>query len=186
MQNNPASEAKRVKPNVDTLWAPFFSSPEEWGQIEKVTESEMPNGFRTLLAPHHHMTVAMEQHHGSPVSVRVLARHTDGEHYSRLISLTRQSDDAVVLTGVMRVNLDYLSDEACDAIRGESIPLGRILSTHNVLREVEQISLCRIVPGELFCDQLGMSPGETTFGRLALIHVDGEPAVELLEILSPI
>ena len=186
MQKNPASGFESVRPDLSALWTPFFSTAEELGQLDEVAGNEVPETYRAILAPHHHMTVAMERYHGSPVSVRVLNRVTDGVHYSRLISLTRQSDDAVVLTGIMRVNLDFLSDEASDAIRGESIPLGRILSTHNVLREVERVSLYRIEPGEIFCGQLGMSPGQTTFGRTALIHVNGEPAVELLEIVSPV
>ena len=30
-----------------------------------------------------------------------------------------------------------------------------------------------------------MKPGQTVYGRLALIHCDNQPAVELLEIVAP-
>ena len=31
-----------------------------------------------------------------------------------------------------------------------------------------------------------MQPGQITYGRTAIIHFDGEPAVELLEIVTPV
>jgi hypothetical protein len=33
---------------------------------------------------------------------------------------------------------------------------------------------------------LGVPEGTTTFGRTAMIHCNGEPAVELLEIVAPV
>ncbi len=179
------SGSQRVIPDLAALSMPFFAAPEDLGQFEEVTADTLPEAYRTLLANHDHMTIALERHHGSPVDVRVLATHTDRKHYARQISLTRQSDNVVVLTGIMGVNLKYFSDNACDEIRDETIPLGRVLIAHNVMRKVEMVSLYCVTPGESFRSELGMAPGETTFGRTALIHVDGEPAIELLEIVAP-
>ena len=179
------SSLQPVTPDFPTLALPFFRSAEELGEFDEVAATDMPELHRALLAHSYHMTRTLEQHHECRLDVRVLAKHTDDSHYSRKISLTRQSDDVVVLTGIMRLDLRCVSDTVRGEIEGESIPLGQILISHDVMREVELVSLYKITPGEHFRRQLEMKPGDVTFGRTAMIHVDGRPAVELLEIVAP-
>ena len=60
-----------------------------------------------------------------------------------------------------------------------------MLIDHNVLREVELISLWRIVPGPALREHLSLAEGEAVYGRSAQILVDERPTVQMLEIVTP-
>src|SRR5690606_19825453 len=99
--------------------------------------------------------------------------------------LTRQSDGRVVQFGIMRINMDVLLPAVQAEIESEQIPLGRILIQHDVLRKIHLMSLWKITPGEDLRRIFGMSQSTTTYGRAAVIDCNDEPAVELLEIVTP-
>jgi hypothetical protein len=71
-------------------------------------------------------------------------------------------------------------------VESQKVPLGRILIEHNVLRAVSLRRLYRVIPGDDLRALFNMQPGQVTYGRTALIEFDGEPAVELLEIVAPV
>ena len=68
-----------------------------------------------------------------------------------------------------------------------------MLIDHNVLREVQFDALWRVQPGPDLCRLFGLSAQpagkntepQTVYGRTALIYCNGEPAIELLEIVTP-
>ena len=131
------------------------------------------------------MTVTVESHHGSLVDVRVLEYAKHGDIYRRKILLTRQSDQRVVMFGIVRLHTHYLQEEVRDEIESQQIPLGRVLIDHNVLRRVELGQLWRVTPGEELQRHFNLDSPEVTFGRTAIIHCDEEPAIELVEIVAP-
>src|SRR5687767_14409217 len=98
-------------PALDHLAGLFYSDLAQLGTFEEVLVENTPEPYRTLLAHHQHMTVSVERFHGSPTDVEVLQTQRDGDFYSRKIVLHRQSDGAVVLFGVPRVNLLLMSDD---------------------------------------------------------------------------
>lgn len=169
---------------LELLIGLFFSEPAELGQFEEVASADMPSCEQGLLAHDHHMTVTVEKHHGSPVDVRVLKTLVEGDSYSRKILLTRQSDGCVVQFGIVRLDLSLLEDEVRAAIESQKTPLGRVLIEHNVLREVKLLKLYRITADQALAQSFGIKPGETCYGRTALIYCNGLPAVELLEIVG--
>jgi chorismate-pyruvate lyase len=132
------------------------------------------------------MTVSLEQHYGCRVDVEVLTSQQTGDYYSRKIILHRQTDARVVLFGIPRINLTLVDDQVRREILDQQAPLGRVLIEHNVLREVQLASLYRVTPGPELRRVFGLAAAETTYGRTAFIYCDGYPAVELLEIVSPI
>jgi chorismate-pyruvate lyase len=172
-------------PLLDTLCSLFYAASWELGDFSSVAASEMPREIRLLLAHDQHMTVAVERHHGCEVDVRVLDKRVTPSSYARKIILLRQSDHAVVQFGIMRVGLQYLDNAVRREIESESAPLGRVLIAHHVLRRVELVALYRVTPGEELRKALAMTDAPHTFGRTARIHVAGQPAVELLEIVAP-
>jgi chorismate-pyruvate lyase len=178
--------SRRVNAELSTLVGLFYSSPTGLGRFEKVAAEAMPEEYRRLLVHNHHMTVTMEQFHGSPVNVRVLQAKREGSHYMRRILLARQTDQRIVQYGIVRLNFELLSPEVRGEIESQTAPLGRILIRHNVLREIELVAVWRVTPGDDLCRLLEMAPQQTTFGRTAIIHCDGQPAVELLEIAAPL
>lgn len=172
-------------PDLDELVALFYEDPQALGHFEPVEDADVPEPFHELLAHHSHMTVTVEAFHKSRVDVQVLAARREGAMYARKILLTRQTDGQVVQFGLVQLNFNYLAANVQAEIQLEQTPLGRVLIEHNVLREVQLAGLFRIEPGPDLQRHLGTAPGEIVYGRTAMIYCDGQPAVELLEIVTP-
>lgn len=183
MSSTPSLPDRQI---LDALVHLFYSSTEEVGRFDPSRAEALPPAFRRLLAHESHMTVTLEAFYHSSLDVQVLTKCETDQHYARRILLTRQSDGGVVQFGVMRVNSSHLSDAVRQEIETESHPLGRILISHDVLRKVELDTLWRVRPAVDLRRLLNMDEGQETYGRTALIHVEGEPAVELLEIVAPV
>ncbi|HEY4310493.1 MAG TPA: hypothetical protein VGN12_13665 [Pirellulales bacterium] len=175
-----------LTPDLATLVALFYDSPPTLGSFDCVEARDMPLRFASLLAHEEHMTVTVERFHKSSVDVTVLDRQITPSHYARKILLSRQSDGGVVQYGIMRVNFAYLEPIVRRQIEAEDTPLGRVLIQNNVLRRVHLASLWRVTAGEELARLFDMTPGEITYGRTALIMCNEEPAVELLEIVTPL
>lgn len=163
----------------------LFPSESYLQQYEFVRADDVPEPYRRLLVHEHHMTVTVEAHHGRLVDVRVLDKKIEGDSYARKILLALEGTGRIVQFGLVRIHLNYCSAPVRAAILSEKTPLGRILIEHDVLRRIEPTGFLRIVPGPDMMRWFGLSHPETTYGRTALIHCDGRPAVELLEIVAP-
>jgi chorismate-pyruvate lyase len=179
----PASTAKS---DLAALAGLFYPSLAALGSFDAVNFEELPPAYRRLLAHRHHMTVTVEEFHRTPVNVRVLEAKTVAGEYSRKILLTRKSDGQVVQFGIVRLKPEFLSEVVWREIESQRTPLGRVLIEHNVLREIELLALWRVSPGNDLRRGLGMATDKITYGRTAIIHCDGRPAVELLEIVAPV
>jgi hypothetical protein len=105
--------------------------------------------------------------------------------YARKILLVHQSSGRVVQFGIVRMDLNQCSEPVRQAIVKGDTPLGRVLIENNVLRTIEPNAYVRINPGPAQMAWFGMNAPAPLYGRLALIHCDGRPAVELLEIVAP-
>lgn len=163
----------------------YYPAVEELGDFVELIPADMPPEARKLLAHDRHMTVAVESFHSCPVNVVVLDSRKTENHYLRKILLTRTSDDAVVMFGIVRIMRCLLDPVVREKIEGEQIPLGRILIEHNVMRNVRLLSLWRVEPGQNLQRLFGMQERGTCYGRTALLYLDALPCIELLEILTP-
>jgi chorismate-pyruvate lyase len=179
--NIPANPAGPDLASLISLF-PITGGPCEY---ELVPGDEVPAPYDALLVHEHHMTVTVEAHHGSLVDVRVLDQRQDDDAYARRILLTLQRDGRVVQFGIMRVHLRFCSETVRQEILAGKTPLGRILIEHNVLRRIEPTAYLRVIPGPALMNWFGLTRARPTYGRLAYIHCDGQPAVELLEIVAP-
>jgi chorismate-pyruvate lyase len=150
-----------------------------------VPAAEVPPPYHGLLVHEHHMTVTVEAFHGDLVDVRVLEKQVTGEQYARKILLALQKTGRVVQLGLVRINFRYCTPEVRDEIVSERTPLGRVLIEHNVMRRIEPTSFLRGTPGPEMMTWFGLTAPEPVYGRFALIHFDGQPAIELLEIVAP-
>jgi chorismate-pyruvate lyase len=171
-------------PDMRTLFA-FFAPADDLPEVEFVAPDEVPHPYHGLLVHEHHMTVTVEAYHGSLVDVRVLARRHDGDSYARKILLALQSNDRIVQFGIARVNLRYCSPAVRTEILAARTPLGRILIQHDVLCRIEPTAFLQVIPGPTMMEWFGLERPRPTYGRLAYIHCDGQPAIELLEIVAP-
>jgi hypothetical protein len=177
-----SDDAELFARSASRLATLFYDSLDEVGRFEPVLLDMLPDDYRTLLAHHDHMTVALEAFHNSLVDVRALAEWRDDASYARCSLLSRQTDGAVVQFGMMRIWLADLPPAAQNEITSKRSPLGRVLIRHNVLREVELITLWRIAPGVALRRHLQLADKQLIYGRTAQILVDERPTVQLLEI----
>lgn len=170
---------------LDELIAIFYRDPSQLGQFVHCSSEELPAAYQAMLDHEQHMTVTVERRHDSPVDVQVLESRLTDSHYMRKILLRRQSDGRVVQYGIVRLALSALEPVVRDEIMAQKIPLGRVLILHNVLRQVQLNALWRVACGPELAQLFDLEVGQITYGRTALIYCNGEPAVELLEIVTP-
>ncbi|MEI8020768.1 MAG: hypothetical protein WCH39_21370 [Schlesneria sp.] len=155
-------------------------------RAEHIPSALTPEPYKTMLAHDHHMTVAMETYHQCSVDVRVLDSRLDGNEYARKILLLKHGTDIPVQFGFVRFHLEYVTESVREQIIAEQIPLGRILINHNVLRHIDLGAILELTAGRELARQLQMPVGAITYGRLATIFCNRQPAVDLLEISAPL
>lgn len=168
------------------LTSQFLGSDRLISSAQHVPAALTPEPYKELLVHDQHMTVAMENFHDSPVAVRVLERSLAGDVYSRKSLLTRTDTGRVVQLGIVRFDLSYVVAAVRDEIMREETPLGRILINYNVLRHIDLGAVLHIAPGPDLLQIFGCAAGQTTYGRLATIFCNRQPAVDLLEIAAPV
>lgn len=155
------------------------------------------------------MTVAMETLHGQAVSLEVLAvaerpaTDADPFGYAREIVLrcprvnpelfpeascrTPPETGWVVQYGIVGIALERLPGPIAEAIRRQVTPLGRILIEAGLHRQVRDVELLEVVAGQrlrkLF-GGAGDAPGPRTYGRVAIIDIEHQPVISLLEVAA--
>lgn len=168
-------------PDLDSLLTCF---PDEPPMVVEHVQS-VPEPYSSLLAHNHHMTVALERHHGCPVEVKVLKSGSNGVVYCRRIELVLRGTQTVVLYGLVRIHLPLVPDAARREILEENKPLGRVLIERNVMRRVEHTALLRFPARSADLERFGISGSQMLYGRLAYLHCNDQPAIELLEVVRP-
>lgn len=173
--------------NLDRLIQTFYHDPSGTQALGVFCETERPpEPYNRLLNHNEHMTVTVEEYYGQNVDVQVHRTRRDGVWYSREITLVTSESRRIVQYGIVRINTDSIAPKVFKEIESETIPLGRVLIEHDVLREVQLCELWQVRIGQCLASMLHLTIGTTTYGRTALIYCDGEPAIELLEILTPV
>jgi hypothetical protein len=175
---------RTVRPDLAALFAQFPPA-DDLPECEIIPGTDVPEPYRGLLVHEHHMTVTVEAYHGDLVDVRILARRHQGDCYSRKILLALQKTGRIVQFGIVRIDLGLCSPAVRAAIVAGKTPVGRVLIENNVLRRIEPTAFLRIAGKAPQMRWFGLTEPQTLYGRLAIIHCDGRPAVELLEIVAP-
>jgi hypothetical protein len=146
--------------------------------------SEMPEPYRSLLVHNEHMTHALRRHHGCKVDLYIMERHHEGDLYSRKIFLNRLNTAYTVELGLVRLDLRYVAEEVRRDIVAAQLPLGAVLTRHNVLRRIEPKWFLHFPASSSVLKWFGNRDNVETYGRLGTIYCNHEPAVEVLEIVT--
>ncbi|MBX3395721.1 MAG: hypothetical protein KF841_10170 [Phycisphaerae bacterium] len=168
---------------VDHLAGDFFGLRLA-AEAEILTPSEVPPPFDSLLVHELHMTTVLEKFHGQSLRLEVVEDRLIGSVYARKILLSLANSGFVVEVGAVRIHLQHTADAVREAILRRERPLGEILISHRVLRRIEPKWFMRFQgtsPIVAAFDRPNVAP---VYGRVGLIHCDGEPAIELLEVVS--
>ena len=167
----------------------LFPEPEGhqlYQTAEHVAKEATPEPYHRMLVHEHHMTISMESFHDCTVDVEVMASRFEDGLYLRKIRLHKSGTKDAVQFGYVRFNLDYVTEKVRAEILAEITPLGRVLIQHNVFRHVDLGAILRFTAGAGLAEYLNMNVGQTTYGRLATIFCNGAPAIDLLEVSSPL
>lgn len=164
----------------------FPDGPPLFAQVEHIPKAVTPEPYKTLLVHDQHMTVSMERYHGTTVDVHVLAERQMGDVYARKIVLLKHGTETRVQFGLVRFHLNYVTEPVRREILAKQTPLGRVLITHNVLRHIDLGAILQITAGPGLAADLQMPVGGRTYGRLATIFCNHQPAVDLLEVSAPL
>lgn len=172
--------------DLQILTALFPDGPKLFQEVEPISAQQTPEPYRLLLAHEHHMTVTMEQFHQCSVDVRVIFEEYRDPIYAREILLTRSDTGRVVQFGLVRFDFTYVTPAVKTEILAKRLPLGRVLIRHNVFRHISLRSLLKIIPGPVLCERMQLPDHSAVYGRTATIFCNDRPAVDLLEISSPV
>jgi len=164
----------------------FPDGPPLFAQVEHVPSATTPEPYKSMLVHDQHMTVTMERYHGTSVDVQVLAERLLGDVYARKILLLKHGTSVPVQFGIVRFNLSYVTEPVRREILAKQTPLGRVLIEHNVLRHIDLGAILQFTAGPGLAAALQMPEGDRTYGRLATIFCNHQPAVDLLEISAPL
>ncbi len=85
----------------------------------------------------------------------------------------------------MRVNLANCTPAVRDEIVAGQTPFGRVLIKHKVMRVIEPTAYLRVKPGPAQLAWFGRTEPGPLYGRVAYIHLDEKPTVELFEVVAP-
>jgi chorismate-pyruvate lyase len=147
-----------------------------------VTPDQLSPVAHRLLVHQGHMTEVLEAHHAGRARLTVLEDHLHENVYWRKILLEIHGN--LVEYGMVRIFLQYVPKHAAEEILSRKIPLGRVLISHDVLRRVEPRWYVQVAADE-FKKHFGIAPpAPTAFGRISIIHCNGEPAIELFEAVT--
>lgn len=165
------------------LFKEFPSEP--FPIVHLINSSDVPNAYRSLLDHEHHMTVTMESHYTEPVRVRVLSEISQNGCYSRILNLIGEKTGKIVLFGLMRVRMGFLPTSVQGEILARKEPLGRILIRNEIMRKIELVKLLKIDASPSREHWFHENDQKPYYGRIALIHCQGLPAIELFEVVAP-
>lgn len=161
----------------------WFSREDTTSGIAEVAANALPQWANHLLVHDEHMTTRLQDFHGGPIELVVLDETYQADEYCRLILLKTASTGAVVELGMCRIDFRFTPAAVREEVLARRAPLGDILIRHSVLRRVEPRSFWRFPAGAPLLRHTGSNWSEA-FGRVGVIHCNGSPAIDLLEIVG--
>ena len=183
IESQPMADLAGAQSLLTNLCRPFVRGYFE-PECTVVQPEAIPHPDDDLLVHHDHMTIVLQRHHGSPMRVRVIEEHLEGGIYTRKIALMPTGSDKVVEWGICRLDLRYIPEEAKKEILAKQLPLGAVLIKHDVHRRVKPRYFVRLPESSAVLKMFGAEENrEPVYGRLGTIYCDGEPCIELLEIV---
>lgn len=167
-------------------------APLQWPQaacgpyeFELVHADALPAPARQLLAHHNHMTTVLQAYYDEALELAVLEEHRAADEYWRKIVLRLARRRVVAEFGIVRIRLAGLAPVIRDEILARQRPLGEILIRHDVLRWIEPSYFLRFSAGTAIAGFFPDVADASVYGRLGVIHCDGQPAIRLLEVVRP-
>jgi hypothetical protein len=184
LRTKPLGECTTAHDALAELCSGFVGSNKLRYDCAVVTPEEMPEPFRKLLVHEMHMTLALTSNYGAFLELNVKEMHYEGNLYSRKINLTIPRNHLIVEHGLVRLNLHNIPHAVWQEIIQQRAPMGEILLRHNILQRIQPKWFLRLDPGSDMLAWMGSQTTRPLYGRLGTIFCNGEPTVEVLEVVT--
>ncbi|HSI37109.1 MAG: hypothetical protein ACAI43_00595 [Phycisphaerae bacterium] len=152
-----------------------------------VAAEDVPEPYRTLLVHEKHMTLTLTAHYNAFLELQVKEMHYEGTLYSRKITLTAPrpvGESPVVEFGLIRLDLKYVPQPVWQEIFQQRTPMGELLLRHNILQRIQPKWFLKFEPDSAVLKWMGCKTDKPLYGRLGTIYCNGDPAVEVLEVVT--
>ena len=155
-------------------------------QIQILTDEELPEPARTLLAHNGDMTPRLEAFRNDVMYVRALSVHRLPGCLSRMVVLLGETTGVPAEFGAIDIFLEPFPEEAREEICGLRTPLGTILGRYEIPHHSEPAAWFAVKSDALTSEAFGLRTPQTLFGRRnTLVRDDGAILAEIVEILPP-
>ena len=186
MPDTAATEPPQVLPFAYPLDDFYAQQGMKLPPIESIPGGEVPHPYRSLLVHDDDMTPMLEHFHGGRIHVTVMRRQQRGDYYFREVVLSRDSDQAPVEFGAIKISLKLFPSVARHAVLSEHTPLGRILAEHRIRHTSKPKAFLRVESDEFINESLKLEGKHTLYGRRNTLWTpDQKPLAEIVEILPP-
>ena len=144
----------------------------------------LPADVRPLLDHRRSMTLTLEAHWGSPLTVRRLAEADEDGRYTRASVLCARPGRLPVELAVIRMALDALPADLHADLRSASVPFGRLLADRGIAFAAEPIAFFRLEADRVAAACGAVDLGAPLHGRLnRIVTPDGTELCEVVEIV---
>ena len=155
--------------------------------IEDIEPDALPEPSRSLLVHERDMTGTLAAFWGSPIELRPLRVHREGEVLYRQVVLIATNKRIPVEAGAIRIHLDRFPPEALGEITGNRRPLGAILAEYRIPYTCSPRGFFRIPTNRFLREAFGDVRDTMHYGRRnRLVNPAGELLAEVVEILPMI
>jgi len=153
-------------------------------KIERVTDDQVPEPYRSLLVHQNDMTPTLESFHGGSIHLEILKRELRADFYFREVALRLDANEKAVEFGANKISLLLFPAKARQLILEERVPLGRILKECEVRHATRAKAFFWLLSDELISGVLGVGLGTKLYGRKATISDPQQrPLAEIVEVL---
>ncbi|MGD8895707.1 MAG: hypothetical protein PVJ73_06710 [Acidobacteriota bacterium] len=155
-------------------------------RIVTVRPEHIPSPYRSLLVHERDMTVTLETHHDSRVTLRTLSSFREGRWYLRKVLLAEEVSGRPVEMGIIEIDLDAFSRPIRDGILRNRVPLGRLLREGGVDFLSRPKAFLEVKPNPELLGLFWMGKPRTLYGRHTELTVKGRKIGDVVEILPSV
>lgn len=184
LRTKPLAECATPQEAFDELTSGFVGADKLRFDAEVIPAEQIPEPYHTLLVHEKHMTLTLTAHYRAFLELHVKEMHYEGSLYSRKITLTVPQVKSVIEYGLIRLDLRYVPEPVKQEIFQQRTPMGELLLRHNILQHVQPKWFLKLPPDCSILRWMGAKVDHPLFGRLGTIYCNGEPAVEVMEIVT--
>jgi hypothetical protein len=152
-------------------------------KAKAISAYDVPLPYRSLLVHESDMTLALEQHFGGRMALRVLSTFQRNEWYFRRVLLVQEYSGRPVEMGAIRMNLNVFTKRTRTHILRNEVPLGRLLRDHRFDFKSQAKVFMAVTPNSEMMGVFWMREQRTLYARKTEVVSKGHKIGDIVEVL---